>query len=129
MNLNCSYIELTKEMIDMKKLIKNKKGFTLIELIVVIAILAVLAAILVPSILGYVKEARIAANDANARTLFSEVSAGVAMGTDGFDVNVEDETIEAGKVTCTYTIANLALTEFTCAAVPADELTLTTFTP
>ncbi|MBQ4465749.1 MAG: prepilin-type N-terminal cleavage/methylation domain-containing protein, partial [Oscillospiraceae bacterium] len=33
------------------------KGFTLVELIVVIAIIGVLAAILVPSMLGYVKKA------------------------------------------------------------------------
>ncbi|MGI6664345.1 MAG: prepilin-type N-terminal cleavage/methylation domain-containing protein [Christensenellaceae bacterium] len=36
----------------------NKKGFTLMELIIVIAILAILAAILVPSILGYMNKAK-----------------------------------------------------------------------
>jgi prepilin-type N-terminal cleavage/methylation domain-containing protein len=38
----------------MKKL--NKKGFTLIELIVVIAIIAILAAILIPALLNYIKQ-------------------------------------------------------------------------
>lgn len=37
----------------------NKKGFTLIEIIVVLVILAILAAIAVPSVLGYVEEARL----------------------------------------------------------------------
>ena len=38
---------------------KNKnKGFTLVELIVVLVILAVLAAILVPALLGYIDEAK-----------------------------------------------------------------------
>ena len=36
----------------------NKKGFTLIEIIVVLVILAILAAIAVPSVLGYVEEAK-----------------------------------------------------------------------
>ena len=36
----------------------NKKGFTLVEIIVVLVILAILAAIAVPSVLGYVNEAK-----------------------------------------------------------------------
>lgn len=44
----------------LKKLQKksNKKGFTLVEIIVVLVILAILAAIAVPSVLGYVNEAK-----------------------------------------------------------------------
>ena len=42
----------------MKKIVK-KAGFTLVELIVVIAIIGVLAAILVPTMLGYVTQSRI----------------------------------------------------------------------
>ena len=37
---------------------KDKKGFTLVELIVVLVILAILAAILVPALLGYIDKAR-----------------------------------------------------------------------
>ena len=36
----------------------NDKGFTLVELIVVLVILAILAAILVPALLGYIDRAR-----------------------------------------------------------------------
>lgn len=44
----------------LKKLQKksNKKGFTLVEIIVVLVILTILAAIAVPSVLGYVNEAK-----------------------------------------------------------------------
>ena len=36
---------------------KNKKGFTLVEVIVVLVILAILAAILVPSMIGWIDKA------------------------------------------------------------------------
>lgn len=38
--------------------LKNKKGFTLIEIIVVLVILAILAAALIPTMMGYVGDAR-----------------------------------------------------------------------
>lgn len=41
----------------MKK-VNNRKGFTLVEIIVVLVILAILAAIAVPSVLWYVEEAK-----------------------------------------------------------------------
>lgn len=41
-----------------KNLKKNKKGFTLIEIIVVLVIMGILLAIAVPSVLGYVNKAR-----------------------------------------------------------------------
>ena len=37
---------------------KNNKGFTLVELIVVLVILAILAAVLVPALLGYIDKAK-----------------------------------------------------------------------
>lgn len=50
----------------------NKKGFTLVELIVVIAIIAILALILIPAITGYTERANKSAVESSARALYSQ---------------------------------------------------------
>lgn len=45
-------------MLEKIRKMKNKKGFTLVELIVVLVILAILAALLVPALTGYIDKAR-----------------------------------------------------------------------
>lgn len=42
----------------LKEIRKNKKGFTLVELIVVLVILAILAALLIPALTGYIDKAK-----------------------------------------------------------------------
>ena len=46
----------------MERLNKTKKGFTLIEMVLVIAIIVILAAVLVLSVVGYVERAKNAAS-------------------------------------------------------------------
>lgn len=46
----------------MKKVFKNKSGFTLVEMVLVIAIIVILAAVLIIGVGDYIKRARNAAN-------------------------------------------------------------------
>lgn len=60
----------------MKKLGKSsKKGFTLVELIVVLVILAVLAAMLVPALIGYIDRARAEKEYQTAATVYGAAQA------------------------------------------------------
>ena len=56
----------------MKKL--NKKGFTLVEMLVVIAIIAVLVAIIIPTVMSATAKASAATNAANLRSVKAELT-------------------------------------------------------
>ncbi|MDF2556413.1 MAG: hypothetical protein K0R71_241 [Bacillales bacterium] len=71
----------------MKKVLKNKKGFTLVEIIVVLVILAILAGAAIPTMLGFIDDARERALIAEGRAVL--VSAQVEA-TEAFAANAAD---------------------------------------
>ena len=112
---------------------KNKKGFTLIEIIVVIVILAVLLAVAVPSVLNYLDEADNAKLLANARAVMNSAQAEVikeAVTSDGITsaelTALPAKIVTASGVDCTVnalytgegTISNEGKNNITTSATP-----------
>lgn len=57
----------------LRKSAKEKKGFTLIELIIVIAIIAILIALIAPNLVKFLSTAKSTSVDANAKTAYTSV--------------------------------------------------------
>jgi len=81
-----------KTMHNLRNRSKDKKGFTLAELLIVVAIIAVLVAIAVPIFSGQVEKAKEAADAANLRAAYA-IAAVQAIGADGADAVKGDTTV------------------------------------
>jgi prepilin-type N-terminal cleavage/methylation domain len=70
---------------------KNKKGFTLVELVIVIAVLAILAAVAVPTVTNVINDANKSTDKANAQTVELALKSGYAEAVSGtWKVDGED---------------------------------------
>ena len=102
----------------MKKM--NKKGFTIVELVIVIAVIAILAAVLIPTFSGIVTKAQNSAALQEARNIYTEVYAldiadgtlaTVEAGQDG-TVTIADVTLPTGAKITEYEVTNKAVSSF-----------------
>lgn len=88
----------------MKALKNNKKGFTLVELVVVIAILAILAAIAIPVVSNTINSSKVSGAASDAQTIelaLKEANAQIEAGdtsvySNGAETTVEDVFAEKG---------------------------------
>ena len=79
----------------MKKMRKNNKGFTLVELIIVVAIIAVLSAVAVPQYIKYVEKSRVGVDE----SYISEVAHNLEI------IGATDPKVNGTAVEVTFTAA------------------------
>lgn len=70
---------------------KKKKGFTLIELMAVIAIIAILAAVLVPTVSGYINRSKKTAIVTECRTVMNAIETYNAVTASAIEPNGKDK--------------------------------------
>ncbi|GEM_PF-3459027 len=65
---------------NLKNRLNESKGFTLVELIVVIAIMVILIALLVPNVVGYISSSQTTANLSAAKSIYNAANTAVVNG-------------------------------------------------
>lgn len=111
----------------MLKKLNNKKGFTLMEMLIVVAIIAVLVAIAIPVFNGALTKSKEAADVANVRAQYAEWQVAIITGekkvaditdeatflkgpnasSNAISLNYDNLAIDTAKKTLTYTATKL----------------------
>ena len=98
------------------KLKNNKKGFTLVELVIVIAVIAILAAVLIPTFATVIANANKSALQSEANNLYTGIMVEYADDVDGFDAffaTIEDkDKNEDGSIKHTVIIGEDAISTY-----------------
>ena len=93
----------------------NKKGFTIVELVIVIAVIAILSAVLIPTFGGVIDQAHNSADQQNARNEYTEYLAAYDIKTNG--VPAIDYVLVNGKYFAVNNNYALSTTLADCAVV------------
>jgi type IV pilus assembly protein PilA len=101
---------------------KKKKGFTLVEMVIVVAIIAILAAVIAPNAIKQINKARVSADIANAKQIATKLMEAAANGTITSDATNADipsnvmsdvpsvKAVSGGKFVYTYDSTNGTVT-------------------
>jgi prepilin-type N-terminal cleavage/methylation domain-containing protein len=111
------------KLVELRKKLKNKKGFTLMEMLIVVAIIVILLAIAIPSFNNSLNKAKTTADEANVRSYYAEImvknmtekdptlpstdikeamkTAGYELQAKGADVTASGATVDEFKLTYT----------------------------
>ena len=103
------------------KNLKNKKGFTIVELVIVIAVIAILAAVLIPTFSGVIEKANESKAMQEATNAYKEAYA-LAI-SDGVIANNESQEVDG--FTFTWTMTDGSVSSVAIAKDPTDGYTYT----
>ena len=98
----------------------NRKGFTIVELVIVIAVIAILAGVLIPTFGGIIEKANISKAQQEASNLYKEVYA-LDMSDGKLDGNDGENAVDIEGKNFDYSVSDDGVVSFSC---EVDEYTV-----